>query len=204
MPRQMQCDQENASQKIPPTNRNAGVFCTTTAGAISHLRSERPSPPAEVIDHRRSKTTANSTLLTTDVCVLVFTLHGVVVTACFLERLLQKFDVLRIVGILDHLGEGQPWVATVLLARNADMCSTVLPVIVATVEDFGAAFDSALMFFDAKVDSLVALEMLRPLEPAVAPVPVAVLPLDSRTTDWFPLPGDRVELVTFNVDVAIV
>lgn len=83
------------------------------------------------------------------------------------------------------------------------MCGSVLPVVVTTIENLRAAFDSAFVLLDAKMNALMALEMLWPLESAGASVPVTIFPLDSRTANRFPLASDGVKLVTFNVDVAI-
>jgi hypothetical protein len=84
------------------------------------------------------------------------------------------------------------------------MCGPVLPVVVTAIEDLDAAFDSALMVLDANMDALVTFEMFRPLEPAIAAIPVAVLPLGSWTADWFALAGKWVKLITFDINVAVV
>ena len=111
--------------------------------------------------------------------------------------------MLRVVGVLDHLREGQPWISAILLAGDANMCCAMLPVVVATIKDFVAAFTSALVFLDTEMDALMALEVLWPLEAARAVVPVAVLPLNGRTINRFPLASNGVELVTLDINAAI-
>ena len=54
------------------------------------------------------------------------------------------------------------------------------------------------------MDALVTFEVLWPLEPAVAARKVAVLQIDSRTADWFPLASKWVELITLDIKGAVV
>lgn len=151
-----------------------------------------------------SETAADAVLLATNVRALVLALQKEVFSTCLLVRLLEEFDVLRVVGVLDHLGEGQSWITTVLLTRNANVCCAVLPVVVAAIKDLGAAFDPALVLLDAEMYTLVSLEVFGPLEPALTSIPVAVFPLDSGAVDWFTLACNRVHLVALDIDVAVV
>lgn len=95
---------EKMQAKEHPTNRNAS-FCTTAAGAIYHWRSERSTPTLRCSIMSCSKTTTDAVLLATNVRALVLALQGDIFSTGFLVRLLEKLNVLRVVGVLDHLGE---------------------------------------------------------------------------------------------------
>jgi len=192
--------------KEPPHNTEMLEFCTTAPWmmAVDHSSGNQENPSADVINCGYSKITANTALPLAEVNTFVFAVGRIALRELLPVELLQELNVLLVISVLEHLLEWQPWVAAILLAWDVDVGSPVLPVVVTAIEDFGAAVDSALLILVGKMDALVTFEVLWPLEPAVAVREVAVLQIDSRTADWFPLAGKWVELITLDIKGTVV
>jgi hypothetical protein len=190
--------------KEPPHNTEMLEFCTTATMAVDRSSGNQATPSADVVNCGCSKMAANTALPLAKIDPFVFAVGRIALGELLPVKLLQELDVLLIISVLEHLLEWQPWVAAILLAWDVNMGGTVLPVVVTAIEDFGAAFDSALLILVANMDALVTLEVLWPLEPAVAGRKVAVLQVDSRTADWLPLAGKWVEFITLDIKMAVV
>jgi hypothetical protein len=190
--------------KEPPHNTEMLEFCTTATMAVDRSSGNQATPSADVVNYGCSKMASNTALPLAKVDPVLFAVGRIALRELLPVELLQELDVLFIIGVLEHLLEWQPWVAAILLAWDVDVGGPVLPVVVTAIEDFGALWNSALLILIANMDALVTLEVLWPLEPAVAGRKVAVLQIDSRTADWFPLAGKWVELITLDINYAIV
>lgn len=179
-------------------------FGTTVTRAINRSFGNQATSSADVVNCGCSKMAANTALPVIKVGPFFFAVGRIAFGTFLPIELLQELDVLGVVGVLDHLLKWQPSVATILPAWDVDVRGPVLPVVVTAIEDLGAAFDSALLIFDTNMDALVTFEVFWPLESATAASPVAVLPLDTRAADWFPLTGEWVELIALDIKVAVV
>ena len=203
MPRQIQCEREMQA-KEPPHNTEMLEFCTTATMAVDRSSGNQANPSADVVNCGCSEIAANTALPLAKVDAVGFAVGRIALRELLPVELRQELYVLFVIGVLEHFLEWKPWVAAILLAGDVDVCGPMLPVVITTIEDSGAAIDSALLILVGKMDALVTFEVLWPLESAFAARKVAVLQIESRTADWFPLAGKWVELVTLDIKGAVV